>query len=182
MPALEGLSQRFRGPDASFLDIGVGVAGPAIAMAEEVPTSGSSASTCGHLRSDSHTRTSAKPACAIASSSENREPRQIEGDKAFDLAWMPLFMPERVIPAAAERTLRALRPGGWMVFAFANLDVPDEKTVALWRLLTTMFGGPLWLPSQVETLARDCGFTDVRSLPGPPGAPVALVVGRRSRV
>jgi ubiquinone/menaquinone biosynthesis C-methylase UbiE len=104
----------------------------------------------------------------------------LEDDNAFDLAWMPtIFMPERVIPEATKRTHRALRPGGWMVFAFGNLDVPDERTVALWRLLTTMFGGPLWLPSQVETLARDCGFIDVRTLPSPPGAPVALVVGRR---
>jgi hypothetical protein len=68
------------------------------------------------------------------------------------------------------------------VFAFGNLDVPDEKTAALWRLLTTMFGGPLWLPSQVETLGRSCGFIDVRTLPAPPGAPVALVVGRRRPV
>ena len=39
----------------------------------------------------------------------------LEDDEAFDLAWMPtVFMPERVIPEATERTHRALRPAaGW---------------------------------------------------------------------
>ena len=183
VPALEGLSERFRAPDASFLDIGVGVAGLAIALAEQVP----------NLRIVGidvwqPSLRLARENVGNAGLRDRIELRDqgaetLEDDNVFDLAWMPtIFMPERVIREATERTHRALRPGGWLVFAFGKLDVPDEKTVALWRLLTTMFGGPLWLPSQVETLARDCGFIDVRTLPGPPGAPVALVAGRRSPV
>ena len=180
VPALEGLSERFRAPDAAFLDIGVGVAGLAIALAEEVP----------NLRivgidvwqpSLRLARENVEKA-GLRDRIELREQgaETLEDDKAFDLAWMPtIFMPERVIPKRPSvRTVRCARVDGSCSRSATSTSLTRE-TVALWRLLTTIFGGPLWLPSQVETLARDCGFIDVRTLPGAPGAPVALVVGRR---
>ena len=181
IPALEGLSERFGAVDAGFLDIGVGVGGLAVELARQWPD----------LRIVGIDVF--KPSLRLARENvekaglldriELREQgaEALEDDGAFDLAWMPIvFMPERVIPEATERTHRALRPGGWVVFSFINLSISDERAAAFWRLRTTMFGGPLWLPSQVEKLARDYGFVDVRTLPSPPGAPVALVVGRRS--
>jgi hypothetical protein len=42
-----------------------------------------------------------------------------------------------------------------------------------------MFGGPIMSPGDVEALLGRCGFVDVRTLPGPPGSVIALIVGRK---
>jgi hypothetical protein len=41
------------------------------------------------------------------------------------------------------------------------------------------WGGCLISPLQIETLLREAGFVDIRVLPSPPGAVVALVAARR---
>jgi ubiquinone/menaquinone biosynthesis C-methylase UbiE len=182
VPALEGLSARFSTPGAAFLDIGVGVAGLAIELAQLWP----------QLRIVGIDVW--QPSLALARDNVERAglrdrielreqgAEKLDDDQAFDLTWMPiLFMPERVIPAAIERNLRALRPGGWGIFCFANFDGKEPQTAAFWRLRTTTWGGPLWIPSQVETLLRDHGFADVRTLPSPPGVHVVCVVGRRKQ-
>jgi SAM-dependent methyltransferase len=180
IPALDGLPERIGTAGAAFLDIGVGVAGLAVALAEQWPD----------LRivgidvwqpSLRLARENVEKA-GLRDRIELREQgaENLEDDKAFDLAWMPIvFMPERVIPEATKRTHRALRPGGWVVFAFPNFESGDAQTAAFWRLRTTMWGGPLWTPSEVEKVARDHGFVDVRTMPAPPGVHVALVAGRR---
>ncbi len=97
---------------------------------------------------------------------------------AFDLAWIPsAFMPEKVIPAACEHVHRALRPGGWLLFAMANPGT-DPVTASLVRLRTVLWGGCVMLPSQVETLLSQTGLIDVRTLPSPPGALVSLIAAR----
>jgi precorrin-6B methylase 2 len=180
IPALDGLAARFAAPGAAFLDVGVGVAGLAIALAEHWPA----------LRIVGIDVW--RPALALARINvdnanlrgriELREQgvEALEDESAFDLAWMPIpFIAERLIPEATARTYRALRPGGWVVFNFANFAAMDPRSAAMWRLRTTTWGGPLWTPEQVQSLLRDQRFVDVKALPSPPGSPVALVVGRR---
>jgi SAM-dependent methyltransferase len=100
--------------------------------------------------------------------------------KAFDLAWLPsAFIPARVIPMACEHVYRALRPGGWLLFAMANPGT-DPVTASLVRLRTVLWGGYLMPPDQVEILLRQTGFIDVQTLPSPPGAIVALVAVLRT--
>jgi SAM-dependent methyltransferase len=66
--------------------------------------------------------------------------------KAFDLAWLPsAFIPARVIPMACEHVYRALRPGGWLLFAMANPG-PDPVTASLARLRTVLWAGYLMPP------------------------------------
>lgn len=181
VPALDGLADRFAAPGATFLDIGVGVGGLAVEFATLLPT----AKVVGI--------DVFQPALALARANvaaealgdriELREQaaEALEDDQAFDLAWIPMpFMPGRILPAATARTLKALRPGGWAVFAMVKPDLPDATSAAFWRLRATTWGGPRWSTDQVETMAREQGFTSVRTLPGPPASPVALVVGRRA--
>ncbi|MFO0747869.1 MAG: class I SAM-dependent methyltransferase [Myxococcota bacterium] len=180
VPALEGMDARLASPGAAFLDIGVGAGGLAIAMAELHPSL--------HVTGIDVFAPSlrlAREAVARSSLGERVSLREqgaedLEDRGAFDLAWMPTaFMAERAIPAAVVRTREALRPGGWLVLAHPNLAAPDAIALASWRLRTTMFGGPLWTPPQLEALLRDHGFGDVRAI-APPGAPVVFVVGRRA--
>jgi SAM-dependent methyltransferase len=180
VPALEGMAQRFAAPGAAFLDIGVGVAGTSIALAQQWPG----------LRVVGIDVF--QPALALARENvdranlreriELREQRaeSLEDESAFDLVWVPIFfVPEAVIPAVAERTLRALRPGGWVMFVYPELEGMDAARTAFWRLRVTTWGGPLWSSGEVEKLLREKGFADVHALPRPPGGPTGIIVGRR---
>jgi len=105
----------------------------------------------------------------------------LEDEASFDLAWLPIpFIPERAIVPGSKRVLRALRPGGWTVVALGN-DAAMEPTMAtVFRLRVALCGGPVWSPGDVERVMREAGFVDVRTLPSPPGTPVAIVVARRN--
>src|SRR5262249_30850438 len=142
VPALEGLAPRFAN-GATFLDIGVGVAGTAIAMAQQTP----------NLRVVGIDVW--QPSLALARANVERaklkdrielreQPAESLSDEAaFDLAWMPVpFMPERIIPQAIERVLRALRPGGWLIIPFPAVDDLPPAIAAMFKIRFTQFGGP----------------------------------------
>jgi SAM-dependent methyltransferase len=177
IPALEGLAQRFES-GGSFLDIGVGVAGLAISLAELVDN----VRIVGIDVWQPSLRL-ARENVARAGLDDRIELREqgaesLTDEQAFDLAWMPLpFMPERVIPQAIENTFRALKPGGWLVLAYGNLEIP-EPGAALGRFHMTIFGGPLWTVGHIQNLAHARGFADVHVVPGPPG-PAVLIAARR---
>lgn len=179
IPQLDGLQARMSGDGAAFLDVGVGVAGLALEMASLWPKL--------HVTgidvwapSLALARANIAAAGAVAERVTVREQaaQSLEETSAYDLAWLPIiFVPEKVVPAALERILKALRPGGWIVMALADVG-GTHPAAAFWRLRTTMFGGPMWTLDELKTRLTDKGFVDVRVLPTPPGAP-ALVVGRR---
>jgi precorrin-6B methylase 2 len=178
---LEGLGDRLGKPGAAFLDIGAGAAGLAIQMAELWPNL--------RIVGIDVWRPSLELARANVAKSKVRDrielreqaAETLEDEKAFDLAWLPVtFIPERVIVKACQRTLASLRPDGWIVLPYVNLKaLPNETSTAAWRLRITMWGGPQWTTSQAEEVLRSQGFSDVRTLPAPPGIPVAMTVGRR---
>jgi predicted O-methyltransferase YrrM len=180
IPNLEGLGARFASSDASFLDIGVGVAGTAVSMAEQWPS----------LRIVGIDVW--QPSLALARQNvaaaklegriELREQaaENLDDDQKFDLAWMPtLFMPERSIPQAVANTKRALRPGGWLIAVNVALDGVPPPMAAMMRLRVVTFGGPLRTAAEQEELLKSAGFTDVRTLPRPPHVPASFTVGRR---
>jgi len=178
IPQLEGLQARLSAKGGALLDVGVGVgsfAGEMAALWPELRVTGID------VWQPSLALARANIAAAgVGSRVELREQacEDLADAAAFDLAWLPIiFMPERIIPAALERTFRALRPGGWLVTGLANTE-GTEFSPTFWRLRTTMFGGPMWTLGQLQELLAAKGYTDTRVLPTPPGAP-ALVVARR---
>jgi predicted O-methyltransferase YrrM len=179
IPTLDDLAERLGAPGARHLDIGVGVAGTAIALAQSWPQ----LSLVG-IDVWQPSLALARQNVASAGLGDRIELReqgaeQLEDTCAFDLAWLPApFLPERVVPEAVARTQRALRPGGWLVLAFINLDGLAPLPTALWRLRLAMFGGAQWSATEVEQLLRDKGFGEVRSLPRHPGVPAGFVAGR----
>lgn len=178
-PNLEGLSERLDAPGARFLDIGVGVATLAIEMARLWPT----LSVVG-IEPLAQALAMARERVAAARFEDRIELRGQAGEdlhdvEAFDLAWLPsVFVSEQAVPSILGRVHRALRRGGWLLFPMMRPG-GDPLTASLARLRTAMFGGLMATPETVEALLRRHGFKAVRTLPGPPTAPVAMVAGRR---
>jgi len=178
-PDLEGLVDRLTRPDVAFLDVGVGVAVMSIEMARLWPSLrvvGIDPWGPALARAREHVR-----AAGLEARIELRQQagEELPDTDAFDLAWIPsVFMPERAVPAVVERVRRALRPGGWMLFPIMRPG-SDRLAASLARLRTAMFGGFVTTPEMVEELLREQGLVDVRTLPSPPTALTAMVVGRR---
>jgi len=178
-PNLEGLEQRLESPDGAFLDIGVGVAGLAIAMARLWPSL-----TVVGIDPWPPSLALARENVGSAGLTQRIELREQAAEhlpdvNAFDLAWIPsLFMSAEAIPAACERVHRALRPGGWLLFALANPG-NDPVIASIVRLRTLLWGGVALTPAEVETLLSRIGFVAIRPLPFPPLSVVALIAARR---
>jgi SAM-dependent methyltransferase len=179
IPALDGLAARLGANGGAFLDVGTGAAGLAIAMARfwpEIRVVG--------IDPWQPSLRLARENIAKAGLGGRIEVREqvaeaLDDAAAFDLAWVPVpFMPERVLPAALERVHRALRPGGWIAIATPNNE-GDSPQSAAWRLRTTHWAGHALTPPDVERMCGAAGFTEVRRLPAPPGAPAAVIAGRR---
>jgi SAM-dependent methyltransferase len=179
IPACEGLAERLRAPGAAMLDVGVGVAGSAIAMAQMWP----------ELRIVGIDPW--QPALRLARENVERagladrfELREqgveaLEDEAAFDYVWFANnFIPPRCLNPGLQRALRALRPGGW-IHVGANNDAAPPPLAALFRLRETQWGGPVWSAADAERSLRDAGFVDVHALPVQPGALAAFIVGRR---
>lgn len=177
-PACEGLAERLGKPGATMLDVGVGVAGSAIAMAQMWPE----LKIVGidvwqpslRLARDNVDR------AGLAERIELREQgvETLEERAAFDYVYFANnFIPEELAVAGLARAKQALRPGGWVSIG-ANNDLAPPPAAALFRLRETQWGGPAWSPAEAEQVLRDAGFVDVRALPTPAHAVVSWVVGR----
>lgn len=182
VPHLARLAERLAAPCASFLDVGVGVGALSIEMARLWPAL--------HIVGIDRWA----PALALARDrvqaaglAERIELREQVGEQlpdinCFDLAWIPgAFVSEEATPALIQRIYRALRPGGWLLFAlFGSRD--ETLAAAVARLRTAMFGGFVTANEHIELLLSRQGFVDVRTLPRAPSSLGAVVAARRPDV
>jgi SAM-dependent methyltransferase len=181
-PNLQGLAERLESPGASFLDSGVGVAALSIEMARLWPSLhvvGIDQWAPALALARDRVR-----AAGLATRIELREQagEELSDTDAFDLAWIPgAFVSEEASRALVQRIFRALRPGGWLLFAMVR-SRHDPLTDALTRLRTSLFGGFVTTNENVEALLRQHGFIDVRTLPSRPTSLTAMVAARRSSV
>jgi SAM-dependent methyltransferase len=176
LPALDGLAERMRAPDARFLDIGVGVAALAVEMCRVFPN-------VKVVGVDVH-----DPALAIARENvsaaqmnERIELRKVavnelRDESTFDLAWLPSFFIRNLREGAAS-IRHALRPGGWVVCALVGSG-GTEKQNASWSLVGELWGGEQLTRADAIEMFGAAGFTTVRELESPaPG--IAFVAARR---
>jgi SAM-dependent methyltransferase len=179
VPACEGLAERLRSAGAALLDVGVGVASSAIALAQMWP----------ELRIVGIDPW--EPSLRIARDNVDQaglghriELRRqgieaLEDRTAFDYIWFANhFIPERFALPGLQRALEALRPGGWIGVGTNNEAAP-APVLALARLREAQWGGTEWSTAHAEKVLREIGFVDVRALPTPAGGMVTMVVGRR---
>jgi precorrin-6B methylase 2 len=176
---LPGLAERLASPGASFLDVGVGVGALSIEMARLWPT----------LRIVGVDRWA--PALALARDRvraaglaerialREQSAEELPDVDAFDLAWIPgAFVSEEATPTLIRRIHRALRPGGWLLFAII-CSGDDTLAAAVARLRTAMFGGFVTTNETIELLLSRQGFLDVRTLSPSRGSRSAVVAARR---
>ena len=178
VPALPGLAERLDRSGA-FLDIGAGVAAFSIAMARLWPT----------LRvvgvepwppSIALARENLRTAdCGDRIELREQRGEEIRDASAFDLAWVPsVFISAVSLEAIVRCVNRALRPGGWVIFAMINPG-KDPLAGALARLRTMLWGGTLLGAEEAQGMLEKAGYRDVQRLPTPPSVPVVLIAGRR---
>jgi SAM-dependent methyltransferase len=178
LPKLGDLAARLEGPDPRFLDVGVGVASLAIATCNAWPN----LRVVGLDVSDAPL-TIARANVARAGMADRIELRKVavqdfRDEGAFDLAWLPaFFIAPATLPAALRRVHASLRPGGWLLFPSGTADT-DARERAISALIYELWGGPCLTGGEAVALLTEAGFTDVRALPGPPGA-APLVAGTR---
>jgi len=179
VPAL-GLAERLQAPGAAFLNVGVGSGRLAIALAQMWPNlrilGVDPCAPAIRVARDNIERAGLGDRIAI----REQGAETLDERDAFDLAWIPTaFVPERAFAAVCERTRQALRPGGYVVAAIGNHAAMQPQQGAAFRLRLALCGGPLWTPAELERQLRDIGFAEVRALPTPPGAPVAMFAARK---
>lgn len=179
LPEMSGLAERLAAPGASFLDIGTGVAALTIAMARDWP----------HLRI---TALEPHPA-ALALARSNVAAADLDARVVLhpargealqdvglhDLVWIPsAFIPEAAIPEVIARAARALKHGGWMIYAIVRPG-SDGAANALARFRTAFWGGSLLGPDAVAELMAAAGLTDARLTDGPAHSTIGMMVARR---
>ncbi|WFP75351.1 class I SAM-dependent methyltransferase [Mesorhizobium sp. WSM4906] len=178
-PQLAGLQERLEAPGAAFLDIGVGVGALSIWMLWEWPelwAVGIDPAPDAIAQAHANVRAAGfadRIALRIGFGQE------IALEEMFDLAFVPsAFIPEAHVRAIVPRCLAALKPGGWLLLAMVNPG-PDALGEALASFRTAMWGGTIFEKGAAQALVERCGYADTRLLPGPAGAPVAFVAGRK---
>jgi SAM-dependent methyltransferase len=179
LPLLEGLAPRLEGSGAAFLDVGTGVGKLAIGMARKWPSLrvvgldvwGPSLALARKNVTDAGLRD------RIVLREQPGE--QLPDDSVFDLAWIPApFVPKHALGRLVAQVHRALKPGGWLLFAAAKPG-EDLRGAAL-GFHVALFGGAPSTQQEIETLLVEKGLTDVKVLPGPPRDFKIVVAGRRA--
>jgi precorrin-6B methylase 2 len=171
-----GLHQTLRRPGA-FLDVGTGVGWLAIEAARCWP-----ALRVVGIDASERVLTLARENVA-ATGMANRVALRgqrvelLDDIEEFTLAWLPgPFLSSEIVAQALERTCRALRPDGWLVFVL-YAPPPDPLGAALTALRTVRGGGHPWAPGEIESQLGALGFEHVETFAT--GLPILLVVGKR---
>jgi len=103
---------------------------------------------------------------------------EIDDEAAFDLIWLPSpFLPREVVDSALPRVVRALAPGGFLLFGmFASR--PDPLSQALSDLLTIRSGGHPWQSEEAKEHLRAAGLCDIEYVGADRVA--SVIIGRRA--
>jgi precorrin-6B methylase 2 len=179
LPGLTGLAERLSAPGASFLDIGTGVGALSIAMARDWPRLRIAAL-------EPHPAALALARSNVAAADldarvvlQPTKGEALEDVAVHDLVWVPsAFIPEAAIPEVVARAARALKPGGWMIYAIVRHG-NDAAANALARFRTAFWGGSLLGPDDVAQLMKASGLTDARLTDGPAHSTIGMMVARR---
>lgn len=177
LPQLPNSERLLTGP-VRLLDVGVGVAGMAVALCQHMPQ----LSILGLDVLDRPLEL-ARRHVEEAGLDERIELRrldvaELDAAEEFDLAWLPApFIPQPSLERGLGRVAVALRPDGWVLLAHGRLS-DNAMDAVVTRFKTVAYGGTALSDGEAEALLVSAGLVEVHHLLTPPGVP-ALAVGRR---
>jgi precorrin-6B methylase 2 len=179
VPSLGDLASRLQKPSAKFLDVGTGMGGIAIVACSFLPNLHAVG-----LEPQDAPLTEARQnitTVGLADQIELRKERveDMTDQDMFDLVYFPqAFMSDDVVKLGLQNIWKALRPSGWLIVQ--TIAVPGmELPAALSRLRDTLMGGDARVPSQVEAMLSDAGFTSISTIPSSIVATFNFVAGQR---
>jgi protein-L-isoaspartate O-methyltransferase len=171
VPALAGVR--------SFLDVGSGVGGLAIAAAsvwQEATIVG--IDTWGPSLDVSRANIRAA-GLEQRITIRDQDVMMVDDVEAYDCVWFPtIFVTEPVFTAAMPRLFTALRHSGWLVLA-RMASPPDPLAEATTALRIMRSGGTDFDTKHLSAALEDVGCVDVRVLPRRPASPMEYVIGKR---
>jgi methylase of polypeptide subunit release factors len=177
MPGLAGTVAR---PGARMLDVGTGVGGLAVALAELLPQlTVVGIDVLPRVLALAERVRAASPA-ADRVVLRHQDVAALDEEDAYDLIWLPSpFLPEETLLAAVPAVARALRRDGWLMLGHGKYG-SDPVEDAINRFKTTAFGGTPVDDRRAQQLLADAGLAAVSTAPTPLGSP-GVTVGRRPR-
>ena len=178
--SLDGLAEALAAPGAAWLDVGTGCGWLAISLARCFP-----AARVVGLDIYDRVLPLAQRNGAEAGLGERVEIRRqdvtaMTEDAVYDAIWLPLpFLPKAIVPAAIAASVRALKPGGWLLpGGFAG--TPGERLAQLLSdLRTVRAGGHPWRAAELLPELAAGGLEDVHEVERTWPAPVCLFAGRK---
>jgi SAM-dependent methyltransferase len=178
-PQFEDLAARLENPNGSFLDVGTGIARLSIAIAHHWPSLRIVA-----IDTWEPSLSLARTNIAAAGLQDRIELRrqdaaELPDERAFDLVWIPapFIAPEKLWRIVA-RAHRALKPGGWLLFATAKPGTDLRASLMAFRVAS--WGGQLIPQDQIEKRLAEAEFAQIRVLPGPPRDFKMIIAARRA--
>lgn len=101
----------------------------------------------------------------------------VDDDALFDLIWLPtMFLPREVCERALPRIIRALKPGGMLVFGtFAVAGGPQARAVT--DLLTVRSGGYPWRLEEAKERLGVLGLREIEIVEQAAGS-TSVVIGQ----
>jgi 2-polyprenyl-3-methyl-5-hydroxy-6-metoxy-1,4-benzoquinol methylase len=100
----------------------------------------------------------------------------LRDESVYDFAWLPaFFIPVAAMSNAFTRVRASLKEGGWVLVG--TFGGGDDRQRAVNALILDLWGGVM-SNADIEALLSAVGFSTVRKLPMPPGAPVLFAAQR----
>jgi SAM-dependent methyltransferase len=176
VPQLEGLDERLSRAGGRILDVGTGVGGWAIAVAEHLPE----VTVTGidvfprALQLASQRLNEADPKVRNRVEFRLLDANKFDEQNGYDMAWLPVqFLAEDSVPHVIDRVLQALRPDGWLIVGtFADPGSALARATASWT--ASLNGGSTGFTRDIEGLLAARRARTIQHHPTMPGGPVLV--------
>jgi SAM-dependent methyltransferase len=160
-PGLGDLPQRLKATSAAFLDVGTGVGAVSIAMCRALPTLRAVGLDILDAPLAVARRNAGAAGLAERLDFRKQDVQDMNDSEVFDLAFFPqMFMTDDVVKRGLANTWRALRHGGWVLVAVGSIQGMSLQA-SVSRLRDTLAGGSARIPSKVQSMLVEAGFTSI---------------------